>query len=176
MKHIQSPLVLLFCHEDLMSSCDWFFKFITLKVILYISQMRRRKRKGDRGWDGWMTSLTQWTWVWVNARSWWWTGRIGVLQSMESQSRKDWATELNWTELMSIETRGYFFKEAVILLSWMASFLFWTIFYFLLVYKKIIYSLDFRLYKRLANLSLYWRADILNLLTMMIVSKYCNEL
>ena len=35
----------------------------------------------DRGWDGWMVSLTQWTWIWVNSRSWWWTGRPGVLQS-----------------------------------------------------------------------------------------------
>ena len=53
----------------------------------------------DRGWDGWMASLTQWTWVWVNSRSWWWTGRPGVLQSMRSQKVRDyWATELNWTE------------------------------------------------------------------------------
>ena len=35
-----------------------------------------------RGWDDWMASLTQWTWVWLNPRSWWWTGRLGVLQSM----------------------------------------------------------------------------------------------
>ena len=39
----------------------------------------------DRGWDGWMASLTQWTWVWVNSRSWWWAGRPGVLQSTGSQ-------------------------------------------------------------------------------------------
>ena len=51
----------------------------------------------DRGWDGWMASPTQWAWVWVNPRSWWWTGRPGVLQSMGSQRvRHDWATELNW--------------------------------------------------------------------------------
>ena len=54
---------------------------------------------GDRGWDGWMASLTQRTWVWVNSGSWWWTGRPGVLQFMGSQRvRHDWATELNWTE------------------------------------------------------------------------------
>ena len=54
----------------------------------------------DRGWDGWMTSPTQWTWVWANSRSWWWTGRPGMLQSMRSQIVKhDWATELNWIEL-----------------------------------------------------------------------------
>ena len=52
----------------------------------------------DRGWDGWMASPTQWTWVWVNSGSWWWTGRPVVLQSMGSQIvRQDWATELNWT-------------------------------------------------------------------------------
>ena len=56
--------------------------------------------EGDnRGWDGWMASLTQWTWVWVNSGSWWWTGRPGVLQSMGSQRvGHDWITELNWTE------------------------------------------------------------------------------
>ena len=48
----------------------------------------------NRGWDGWMASLTQWSWVWVNSRSWWWTGRPGVLQSIGSQRvRHDWATE-----------------------------------------------------------------------------------
>ena len=53
----------------------------------------------DRGWDGWMASLTQWTWVWENSGSLWWTGRPGVLQFMGSQRvRHDWATELNWTE------------------------------------------------------------------------------
>ena len=42
--------------------------------------------EGDnRGWDVWMASPTQWTWVWVNSRSWWWTGRPGVLWFMGSQ-------------------------------------------------------------------------------------------
>ena len=53
----------------------------------------------DRGWDGWMASLTQWTWVWVNSGSWWWTGRLGVLWFMGLQRvRHNWETELNWTE------------------------------------------------------------------------------
>ena len=53
--------------------------------------------EGDnRGWDGWMVSPTQWTWVWVNSRSWWWTGKPGVLHSMGSQRvRHYWVTELN---------------------------------------------------------------------------------
>ena len=56
--------------------------------------------EGDNiGWDGWMASPTWWTWVWVNSRSWWWTGRPGVLRFMESQRiGHDWVTELNWTE------------------------------------------------------------------------------
>ena len=50
----------------------------------------------DRGWDGWMASLTRRTWVWVNSGSWWWTGRPGVMQFMGSQRvGHDWATELN---------------------------------------------------------------------------------
>ena len=53
----------------------------------------------DRGWDGWMASLTRWTWVWVNSGSWWWTGRPGVLRFMGSQRvGHDWVTELNWTD------------------------------------------------------------------------------
>ena len=54
-----------------------------------------QEEKGTR--DGWMASLTQWTWVWVKSGSWWWTGRPGVLQSMGLQRvGHDWATELNW--------------------------------------------------------------------------------
>ena len=57
--------------------------------------------EGDnRGKEGWMASLTRWTWVWVNSGSWWWTGRPAVLQFMGSQRvGHGWATELNWTEL-----------------------------------------------------------------------------
>ena len=55
----------------------------------------------DRGWDGWMASLTWWTWVWVNSGSWWWTGMPGVLWFMGLQRvRHYWATKLNWTELI----------------------------------------------------------------------------
>ena len=59
--------------------------------------------RDDRGWDGWMASRTRWTWVWVNSGRWWWTGRPGVLRFMGSQRvGHDWATELNWTELIDI--------------------------------------------------------------------------
>ena len=57
----------------------------------------RWEEKGTTEGDGWMASPTQWTWVWVNSRSWWWTGRPGVLQSTGSQRvGHDWETELNW--------------------------------------------------------------------------------
>ena len=57
----------------------------------------------DRGWDGWMASLTQWTWVWASSGSWWWTGGVGVLQSMGSlRVRHNWATELDWMYLQYV--------------------------------------------------------------------------
>ena len=62
----------------------------------------------DRGWDGWMASLTQWTWVWASSRSWWWTGKPGMLQSMGSQRvRHDWVTEKKW--MKPLESK--FFKN-----------------------------------------------------------------
>jgi len=64
----------------------------------------------DRGWDGWMASLTWCTWVWVNSGSWWWTGRPGVLRFMGSQS---WTRLSDWTELIwSDHSYGkYWFTE-----------------------------------------------------------------
>ena len=56
----------------------------------------------NRGWDGWMASLTQWTWVWASSGSWWWTGKPDVLQSMEqqSQTRLSNSAELNYHHLL----------------------------------------------------------------------------
>ena len=54
----------------------------------------------DRGWDSWLASLTQWTWVWASSRCWWWTGNPGMLRSMGSQRVGDnLVTELKWTSL-----------------------------------------------------------------------------
>ena len=68
----------------------------------------------DRGWDGWMASPTQWTRVWVDSGSWWWTGRPGVLWFMGSQRvGHNWATELNWTEdRKEVGMRGWQVQEA----------------------------------------------------------------
>ena len=67
----------------------------SFEKILMLGKNEGGRRRGHRGWDGWMASLTRWTWVWVNSGSWWWTGKPGVLQSTGSQRvGHDWATEL----------------------------------------------------------------------------------
>ena len=64
-------------------------------------RLRAGEEGDNRGWDGWMASPTRRTWVWVNSRSWWWTGRPGVLLFMGVTKSwtwlRDW-TELNWTD------------------------------------------------------------------------------
>ena len=56
------------------------------------------RQTGMTGWDIWKASPTWWTWVSTNSRSWWWTGKPGVLQSMGSQRvRHNWVAELNWS-------------------------------------------------------------------------------
>ena len=87
---------------------DWCWSWNSSSLVTWCEELTHWKRPwcwerlkvggegDDRGWDGWVASPTQWTWVWVNSRSWWWTGRPGMLQSMGPQSQ----TRLsNWTEL-----------------------------------------------------------------------------
>ena len=71
----------------------------SLEKTLMLGGIGGRGEGDNRGWDGWMASLTRWTWVWVNSGSWWWTGRPGGLWFMGSQRvRHNWAPELNWIE------------------------------------------------------------------------------
>ena len=64
-------------------------------------KLRAGGEEGIRGWDGWMISPTQWTWVWAKSRRWWRTGKPGVLQSMGwPRVWHSWASELNWTEVL----------------------------------------------------------------------------
>ena len=72
----------------------------------------RQEEKGTtRGWDDWMPSLTQSTWVWVSSGSCWWTGKPGVLQSMGLQRvGHDWATELNGTDADTLKTKSKSYK------------------------------------------------------------------
>ena len=88
---------------------DWCWSWNSNTLAIWCEELTHLKRTwcwerlraggewDGRGWDGWMASPTQWTWVWVDSGSWWWTGRPGVLQFMGSQRvRHNWATELNW--------------------------------------------------------------------------------
>ena len=66
----------------------------TLEKTLLLGKTEGRGEEDDRGWDNWMASPTQWTWVWASSGRWWRTGKPGVLQSMASQRvEHDWATE-----------------------------------------------------------------------------------
>ena len=117
----------------------------------------------DREWDGSVTSPIQWTWVWASSRSWWWTGKPGVLQSMESQSQ-DMTGRLNWLTDPCSHCR-YKLEEGgkTIVTNWIPqlgknkwdiSFLIWDFFqdkvstvehcvYFLKVGRKIMILLEF---------------------------------
>ena len=78
------------CFGHLMQRTDSFEK------TLMLGKIEGRGQGDDRGWDGWMASLTKWTWAWANSRSCWWTERLGVLQSMGLQS--DMTEQLNWAQ------------------------------------------------------------------------------
>jgi len=68
------------------------------------ARLKAGGERDDRGWDGWMASLTQWTWIWPSSVGWWWTGKSGVLQSMGSQRvGYNWAIELNCITLQPPE-------------------------------------------------------------------------
>ena len=66
---------------------------------LVLGKIEGKRRGHDRGWDGWMASLTRWSWVWASSGNWWWTGKPGMLISMGLQRvGHDWATELtDWS-------------------------------------------------------------------------------
>ena len=60
----------------------------SLEKTLILGRLKAGGEGDYRGWDDWMASPAQWTWVWVSFGSWWWTGKHGVAK------RHDWATEL----------------------------------------------------------------------------------
>ena len=88
----------------------WCEELTHLKRPWWWERLKAGGKGDDRGWDGWMASPTQWTWVCVDSGSWWWTGRPGVLQSMGLQRvGHDWATELNWSTHMCMYVYIYIF-------------------------------------------------------------------
>ena len=69
----------------------------SLEKTLMLGKIEGGGEGDDRGWDGWKVSATQWTRVWVNSGTWWWTGRPGMLWFMGSQRvGHNWPTKLNW--------------------------------------------------------------------------------
>ena len=81
-------------------------------------RLQARGEGDDREWDGWVASPTQWTLVWVNSGSWWWTGRPGVLWFMGSHRvRHDWVTEVNWTDGEWIN-KVWYIQEGIIIQCW----------------------------------------------------------
>ena len=74
----------------------WCEELTHLKRPICWERLKVGREGDDRGWDGWMVSPTQWAWVWVSSRSWWGTGKPGMLQSTGPQRiGHDWATEMN---------------------------------------------------------------------------------
>ena len=101
---------------------NWCEKLTHLKRPWCWKRLRVGGEGDDRGWDGWMALLTQWTWIWVNSGSCWWTGRPGVLPSTGSQKvGHNWfTTELNsmWPTLahLKLSLRWIFSSEPTSLL------------------------------------------------------------
>ena len=82
----------------------WSEELTHLKRLWYWERLKPGGEGNDRGWDGWMVSLSRWTWVWVSSGSWWWTGKPGVLQSVGLQTvGYNWMTEL--TDILNISSR-----------------------------------------------------------------------
>ena len=84
----------------------------SLEKTLMLRKIEGGRRSVNRRWDGWMASLTQGTWIWLNSGSWWWTGKPDMLQCMGSQIvGHDWATELNWYHLYESSFLKHFHKK-----------------------------------------------------------------
>ena len=77
----------------------WFEELSHLKKAWWWERLKAGGEGDGRGWDGWIVSATQWTWVWASSRTWWWTRRPGMLQPMGSQSQT-WLSD--WTELKTL--------------------------------------------------------------------------
>ena len=93
----------------------WWWEGLMLRKISWCwERLKAGGERDDRRWDDWMASQTQWTWVWINSRSWWWTGRPGMLLFRGSQRvGHNWMTELNWPQhnegrILQTNSKHYF--------------------------------------------------------------------
>ena len=98
---------------------DWCWSWDSNTLATWCEELTHLKRpwcwerlraggEGDRGWGGWMASPTQWSWVWVNSGSWWWTRKPGILRRVAKCQTplSDW-TELDKTR----KKRGTVYKR-----------------------------------------------------------------
>ena len=95
------------------------------------------RERDDRGWDGWMASPTQWTWVWVSFRSWWWTGKPGMLQSFGLQRVRH--NRVNWTEWLQKGHQTHGRQYGIVTLILFGETIHYSSFYF------HCYNVDFQL-------------------------------
>ena len=118
--------------------------------------MRAGGEGDERGWGGWMASSTQWTWVWVDSGTQWWTGRPGVLRFMGLQRvRHDWVTELSWTELKTFKFTVYHFHLSDDVLKHILNFPFPSPFTNITVFFFISIQVFSKLYKCLPSRKKY---------------------
>ena len=97
----------------------WCEELTHLKRLWCWERLRAGGEGDNRGWDDWMASPTQWTWVWLDSGSWWWTGRPGVLRFMRSQRvGHDWVTELNWLNYPKLIQLGSDGRHRCLRLGW----------------------------------------------------------
>ena len=77
----------------------WYKELTHWRRPWYWERLKAGGEGDDRGWDGWMASLTRWTWVWASSGSSWWTRKPDVLHEVHGVTvRHDWVPELNWTD------------------------------------------------------------------------------
>ena len=121
----------------------WWEELPYLKRSWCWERLRARGEGDDGGWDCWIASLTQGTWVWVDSGNWWWTGRPGLLQFMGSQSQT-WLS--NWTELNCYSISSAYFhlrycmlalicKYDYVLYNWFTT---WDILLFIAIFSGVL--------------------------------------
>ena len=125
----------------------------------YWERLKAGGEGDDRGWDGWMASLTQWIWVWINSGSWWWTGKLGMLQSMGQQSC---ARLSDWTDIIYYDkniTIDFFFLKCLYQVLYVSKA--FSGFVMIIIYVLILYTI------LVSNICIYLLLLLLLLLSVM---------